>query len=141
MFTFKYARVNLNRSETTTFALDVAPWEVPVLAAVNGDDRVTVIGETEVRKPLPDAAYEYDRLASKYKRDNESGREYVAEVYGVGQRGIENLAKEIEKARAAATRPPMRTPEYDAGDDPLAGLFEDPGAPVAELGGATAIEE
>lgn len=123
--TYKYARVNLNRSETTTFTIDVAPWEIPVLAAVNGEDRVIQIGETPVTKSLPDAAVEYDRLATKYKSDPASGQEYVASVYGVGQRGVAALAKEIEKARLSASAPPVRTPEYDSNDDPLAGLFED----------------
>lgn len=123
--TYKYARIQINRSETTTFALDVAPWEVPVIAAVNGEDRVRTIGETPVTKQLPDPAAEYDRLVAKYKIDTSTGVEFVAAVYGVGQRGVEALAKEIQKAKVEASAPPVRTPEYDAGDDPLTGLFED----------------
>jgi hypothetical protein len=134
--TYKYVRLQLNRSETTTFALEVAPWEVPVLGAVNGDDRIQVIGETPVTKMLPDPSLEYDRLAAKYKRDPGSGQDYVAMVYGVGQRGVDALAKEIEKARVAATVPPVQTPEYDAKDDPLDGLFPDEPATA----GAGAIE-
>lgn len=128
--TYKYARVQIDRSETTTFSIDVAPWEVPVLAAVNGGDRIRVIGETPVSKSLPDPAAEYDRLVTKYKIDTSNGVEYVASVYGVGMRGVEALAKEIKKAKAAASAPPVQTPEYDAGDDPLKGLFEDAPAPA-----------
>jgi hypothetical protein len=127
---FKYTRVQLNRSETTTFALDVPPWEVAVLAAVNGEDRVQIIGETPVNRMLPDPAVEFDRLVTKYKADNESGQDYVSLVYGVGQRGVAALASEINKAREAASSPPVQTPEYDAGDDPLGGLFDAP-APAA----------
>jgi hypothetical protein len=129
--TYKYARIQIDRSETTTFALDVAPWEVPVISAVNGDDRVRVIGETPVTKALPDPGVEYDRLVTKYKIDTSTGVEYVAAVYGVGQRGVDALAKEIAKAREAASAPPVQTPEYDSKDDPLAGLFEDAPAPAA----------
>ena len=39
---FKYVRVQLNRSETTVITADIAPWELPVFAAVNGEDRVVV---------------------------------------------------------------------------------------------------
>lgn len=122
---FKYIRVQLNRSETTTFTLDVPPWEVAVLAAVNGEDRVVPIGETLVNKPLPSAAAEYDRLVSKYKVDTSNGQEYVAQVYGVGSRGIQALQSEIDKAKQAAKAPPVQSKEYDSGDDPLAGLFDE----------------
>jgi hypothetical protein len=137
---FKYARVQLNRSETTTFALDVPPWEVAVLAAVNGEDRVQVIGETPVNKPLPDPAAEFDRLVTKYKADNESGQDYVSLVYGVGQRGVSALKAEIDKARAQAAVPPMQTREYDSKDDPLAGLFDAP-PPVSLAEGAVEIAQ
>jgi hypothetical protein len=122
---FKYSRVQINRSETTTLTKDVAPWEVAIIAAVNGADRIIEIGETPVNRPLPDAGVEYDRLVRKYKSDPNSGVEYVASVYGPGRRGVEVLAKEIEKARIVAQAPALRTAEYDAGDDPLEGLFID----------------
>lgn len=137
--TYKYARIQLDRSETTTFALDVAPWEVPIVAAVNGGDRVRVIGETPVFKPLPDPAVEYDRLVTKYKIDTSTGVEYVSAVYGVGQRGVEALAKEIRKAKESAAEAPVQTPEYDAKDDPLEGLFDD--APVPAGAEAEALDE
>lgn len=128
---FKYTRIQLNRSETTTMTLDVPPWEVPIVAAVNGEDRVIPIGETPVRRELPNAAVEYDRLAAKYKIDTETGQEYVASVYGVGQRGVEALAREIAKAGQAAAVPPVQPPEYAADDDPMKGLFDDvPGVPA-----------
>jgi hypothetical protein len=121
---FKYSRVQLDRSETTKLVVDVVPWEVAMLAAVNGGDRVSVIGETPTRKSLPNAGLEYDRLAAKYKADP-SGREYVSLVYGEGERGVKALADEIAKAGSVAKVAPVRTPEYDAGDDPLKGLYED----------------
>jgi hypothetical protein len=137
---FKYARVQVNRSETTTITKDVAPWEVAILAAVNGDDRIVEIGETPVNRALPDAGVEYDRLVRKYKVDPATGVEYVASVYGPGRRGVESLAKEIEKARVSAQAPAKQTAEYDAGDDPLTGLFDD--APAAgAAAGAVEIAE
>ncbi|MCU0694408.1 MAG: hypothetical protein MUF54_23730, partial [Polyangiaceae bacterium] len=38
-----------------------APWEVAVLAAVNGGDRIIEIGETPVNRALPDAGQELAR--------------------------------------------------------------------------------
>jgi len=122
---FKYTRVQLNRSETTVITLDVPPWEVPVLAAVNGEDRIQVIGETPVNKMLPDPAAEFDRLVTRYKHGGDSEMPYVAAVYGIGQRGVEQLAKEIAKAGRDAEAPPVQGAEYDANDDPLGGLFTD----------------
>jgi hypothetical protein len=129
---FKYTRVELNRSETTSITVDIPPWEVAVMAAVNGDDRVKVIGETPVRRELPDPAYEYDRLATKYKNDNESGTAFVTLVYGPGARGVNALAQEIMRAGRDAAVPPSQPAEYDAKDDPLGGLFDLPAAPAAE---------
>ena len=138
---FKYTRVQLNRSETTVMCLDVPPWEVAVLGAVNGDDRVTVVGETPVRRELPDPVVEYDRLLAKYKQDTNSGQDYVSLVYGVGSRGVEALAREIAKARAVAATPPVQTPEYDAGDNPLGGLFDEEPAAKRKAAVAEAIDE
>jgi hypothetical protein len=123
---FKYKRIQLARSETTVFAFDVPPWEIPVLAAVNGGETITEIGETPVRRELPDPATEYARLEAKYKVETTGGQSFVSLVYGVGQKGIAALATEIAKAKESAAEPPRRAAEYDAKDDPLLGLFEDP---------------
>lgn len=128
---FKYTRVELRRSETTSLTTDLAPWEVPVFAAVNGGDAVTVLGDTPVNRALPDPAVEYDRLARKYKTDPADGQEWVGKVYGIGQRGVTTLAAEIAKAKAQAAAPVVQKPEYDSKDDPMLGLFDDP-EPAAE---------
>ncbi len=122
---FKYVRVQIRKSETTSVTKEVPPWEVAVLAAVNGGDCVVELGETPVDRALPDPSAEYDRLALKYKVDTATGVAYVAAVYGAGRRGVVQLAQEIERARAAAESPAVRTEQYDAGDDPLAGLFDE----------------
>ena len=109
------------------------------MAAVNGEDRVVVIGETPVNRALPEPGAEYDRLAAKYKQNTENGQEYVAIVYGVGQRGVEALAREIRKAHESASAPPVQGAEYDSNDDPLRGLFDT--APPAASVGAVEIAE
>lgn len=126
---FHYKQCEVTRSETTMFSVIVAPWEVALLAAVNGSDVVKVIGDVPVDKPLPDPGVEYDRLATKYGIDKEGGgQEFVALVYGMGARGVEAIAKEIEKAeRKATVAAAAAAPAGDLGDlvDPTAELFAD----------------
>lgn len=138
---FNYVRVQVERSETLSFPVEVAPWEVPVVMAVNGDDRCSVVGEIPVRRELPDAQSEYDRLALKYKMDTESGQAFVAMVYGVGAQGVRALKqaiKEVETYKQGAE--PKAAPAGDVGEefDPTAELFETT-PKVAE--GARAISE
>ena len=140
---FHYKQCEVTRSETTVFAVRVAPWEVALLAAVNGPDVVKVVGDVLVEKPLPDPGVEYDRLATKYGSDKEGGgQEFVALVYGMGARGVEAIAKEIEKAaQKAAVVAAAAAPAGDLGDlvdDPTAELFADL-PKMAE--GASAISE
>ena len=137
--TFNYVNVQVNRSETTVVPLCIPPWEVAVVMAVNGDDRVVVIGGRPVRRELPDAASEYDRLALKYKRDMESGQDFIAMVYGVGARGVKNLAAEIEKARNAPLAQPTGA-AFTGAEDPTAGLFDDQ-PPATGDEGVVAITE
>jgi hypothetical protein len=116
----KYLNVEVGRSETTVFHEVIAPWELPVLAAVNGEDVTKVVGSTEVRRPLPDPGFEYDRMATKYGTDKEGGgQEFVALVYGLGAIGVERIAAEIRKHLPAAAPAPA------ASVDPLDGLFDD----------------
>lgn len=154
---FNYTRVSVERSETLKFNVDVAPWEVPVVAAVNGEDRTTVVEDVPVNRELPEAQSEYDRLAAKYKIDTETGQSYVAMVYGVGALGVERLDKaigevrefrappapKVVKAAKGRRRPAPVVEEAPAGDvgedfDPTAELFVSTPA-VAE--GAKPISE
>lgn len=136
---FNYINCTVERSETTKFAVSVAPWELPVLAAVNGEELVIPTGETPVRRELPDAAFEYDRMTTKYGIDKEgSGQAFAALVYGVGSLGVARVAEEIEKCRKKPTTSP---PPGDVGEsnyDPTAELFGD--LPTM-AGGARAISE
>jgi hypothetical protein len=133
----RYEKVRINRSEVLIFNVAVPAWEVPVLVAVNGEDRCFPEGTELARKEAPDPQAEYDRLDSKYGSNNESGQSYVGMVYGVGQIGVKRLADEIAKAASGEIK--ETAPAGDAEVyDPTAELFEE--APrVAE--GAHAINE
>jgi hypothetical protein len=131
---FNYTNLEVQKSEVSVITVAIAPWEVPVFEAVNGEDRCKVTGKTEVRRELPDANDEYTRLDLKYKA-NGDGQSYVGMVYGIGSIGVERLAKEIDNARVVETA----SPAGDVGDDdPTAELFRD--APVMAEG-ARAIEQ
>lgn len=95
---YNYARVFLDRSETTKLIVSIPPWEVPVFAAVNGEEACRVLPEKVlVERDLPDADTEYDRLALRYKEDRDSGQPFVALVYGPRSVGVPKLAAEIAK--------------------------------------------
>ena len=140
---FNYIQVEVIRSEVTVFNVSVAPWELPLLEGVNGKDVVKVVGSVPVRRAIPDAVTEYERLSAKYGTDKEnSGQEFVALVYGGGSVGISRLAEEIAKV----TETHEATDSAPAGDaeptseDELRALGLLPDAPkMAE--GARAISE
>src|SRR5262245_8487490 len=88
----------VRRNELNQQRVDIPPHELPVLAYVHGEEACRVIDELIVDRDVPDAAEEYQRLASKYARDkaNESLEPRVSAVYGAGQRGVLALAQAIE---------------------------------------------
>jgi hypothetical protein len=99
----KFTSVLVRRDETHTAHVMVAPWEVPVLVAKNGEANVTV-GETKEYpdRPYPrDAETEYQRLSNLYGKVNEDGKKdrVVEFVYGTGPTGVAALRKAIEDVR------------------------------------------
>jgi hypothetical protein len=122
-----FVEVKLTRSETTVFARSMPEWEVPVLAAANGGDRVQVLRPAKAPRNFaaPNAAVEYDRLATKYKDDKSTGQDHVAVAYGAGPRGVAALAREIERICAAPADEDTATQDFDAlipDTDPLEGV-------------------
>ena len=116
---YKILHVQVNRSETSMMTRDIPAWELPVLSAANGDDRVTVLAERVSREDrlTPTAVDEYARLEVKYKDDNTTGMSYVASVYGGGARGIQQLQTEIDRSAVNPLAPPV-----DSSLDDLVGL-------------------
>lgn len=130
----KFTSVLVRRDETQTVNILVAPWEVPIIEAKNGKDRVTV-GETKdyPERPYPrDAETEYQRLSNLYGKVNEDGKKdrVVEFVYGTGPSGVAALSKAIEDVRKsekgakvqsneemAKTRATLRLPERAAASD------------------------
>ena len=140
MAKLRYARVFVDKSETTKLEVQVPVWEVPVLADVMGEG-ITIQDYQWVEKRgkrdfIPDAAAEFDRLANKYGTDAGADKSHVVNAYGGGSFGLEKLAGEIAKNSKESEAELI--PAGDVSDDPFAdlGLLDAPR--VAE--GATAIE-
>lgn len=98
----KHAEVELRQNETTTIRMLLPLWEVPVLEAVHGSNKVTVLAEKLVVRNKPDASTEFERLANRYResRNDEGfkGPKYVTMVYGDFSTGVRNLGNAIDAA-------------------------------------------
>jgi hypothetical protein len=97
----RMAQLRVQRSELSTHTEIMFPWEAPILQHIHGALSVKEIGESFEPFEVPDAQGEFDRLASRYGQDNESGIPYVVQVYGQGRIGLEALRQEINKAATA----------------------------------------
>lgn len=98
----RYERVKVKRDTNTVYNKFVLPWEVPILEFTFEEGNVEKLDEYETNdSSYPSAAVEFDRLAQAYGSDPKSGIPYVALVYGDSRRGVKELAKAIDEARAA----------------------------------------
>jgi hypothetical protein len=97
----RYERVMIKRDTQTTHNRAVPQWEIPILEMIFGEGNVEATGifEDLDERDYPEAAEEYDRLVSRYKKDPETKLEIVAEVYGQSRKGIKALQEAIDEAR------------------------------------------
>lgn len=101
-----FTKVTINRNETTSLVIHVGAWEVPVLEAKHGEERITVGELVEFKnRPWPeDARSEMQRLNQLYgvtgAGDNAST--FAEKVYGQGSAGVKALGAAIKTARAEA---------------------------------------
>ena len=96
----RYVTVRVKMTETSKRNLEVVAWEVPVLMAVHEGKCKVLDGEKLVARDSPEAGYEFDRLARRYKEPrNEDGAvtatPFVALIYGTGSIGVGRLAEAI----------------------------------------------
>lgn len=136
MITFKVLKIKA--SEHTTYRLEVAAWEVPVVTAVHtiqdeendtgeagseGISNVEEVGEFLVDRTPPNATEEFRRLANKYKRPDGSDVTFAAAVYGQFGVGVRALARAIAEATVdgEASAPPdaVEPPQVDLPAEPI----------------------
>lgn len=96
----RYVKVKVKRDVNTVYNRAVPEWEVPVLQFIFEEGNVELLNEFEEAegRDLPDAAFEFDRLARAYGSDPQSGVPYVASVYGQAQAGVRALKDAMDSA-------------------------------------------
>lgn len=97
--------VIIERDPMTKIPKNVYPWEVPLLRAQYGDEKVEVL-ETKTATfatvdELPDAQEEWGRLRQQYGIEPDTKQSIVDIAYGRGQIGIDALEGVIKKAKLA----------------------------------------
>lgn len=98
----RYARVSVNRNETSRVSLTIPAWEIPILGLIYGDENVVDSGEfVESPNEYPAADAEFDRLSRRYKDNTETSVAFVAAIYGQGPAGIRALQREIDAEKYA----------------------------------------
>ena len=123
----RHERVKITRSENTVHNRTVPPWEIPILEFLFDPGNVEPLEEfVEVSGEYPEASAEIARLVKAYGSDTKSGIAHANSVYGNGRRGVTELRKLIETAKAeeaaAAKKAPKvakraRRPAYEPASD------------------------
>lgn len=101
-----YTKVTINRDELTGLVIHVGAWELPILEAKHGEERMTV-GELQEFKGRPwpkDARSEMQRLGQLYGRTGagDNSPSFAEVVYGTGAAGIRALDAAIKAAIQAS---------------------------------------
>jgi hypothetical protein len=107
----RHERVKVTRDGNTVHNRTVPPWEIPVLEFLFDPGNVEPTGEfVEVKGRLegdkveyPDASVELARLVKAYGSDPKSGIATANSVFGNGRRGVTELRKLIDAAKAEET--------------------------------------
>jgi hypothetical protein len=101
-----YTKVNINRDETTMLVVHVGAWEVPVLEAKHGEERLSVGELAEFKgRPWPEnARSEMQRLNQLYGKTGagDEAPTFAEKVYGSGSAGVKALEAAIRDARSKA---------------------------------------
>jgi hypothetical protein len=129
----RHERVKVTRDGNTVHNRAVAPWEIPILEFLFDPGNVEPLDEfVEVKDRLgndpeyPEAGAELARLVKAYGADPKSGIAHANSVFGNGRRGVTELRKLIEAAKAqeaAATKKApkvakrVRRPAYEPASD------------------------
>jgi hypothetical protein len=103
-----YLTVTINRDETTGIPALVGAWELPILEAKHGEERL-VVGELVERanRPWPeDVRSEMNRLGRLYgvTGSGDNAGTFAEKVYGSGSQGVKALAAAIAAAKKEAAK-------------------------------------
>lgn len=95
----RHIEAEVRRSELSTIAVSVLPWDIPVLENMHGAENVIVHGESDKPAAFDGPQAEYARLESAYGKDTETNQTWVAQTYGAGPIGVAKLAQFIEEQK------------------------------------------
>jgi hypothetical protein len=114
----RHERVKITRDGNTVHNRAVPPWEIPVLEFLFDPGNVEPLDEyIEVKdregKPAsyPMASDEMARLVKAYGSDPKSGIAHANSVFGNGRRGVTELNKLIESAKAEEAAAAKKAPK------------------------------
>ncbi len=124
----RYETVKVTRDQNTVHSRAVAPWEIPVLEFIFGDEG-QVVRTGEFVEPTPGKLINHDypasptelkRLIDAYGHDPKSGIPYAISVYGNGRAGERAMQKLIDAAKdddkaAASEKAPTPAPTRKRG--------------------------
>ncbi len=118
-----YIKVTVNRDETASMAIHVGAWEIPVLEAKHGEERLTIGEPVDFpNRPWPtDARSEMQRLNKLYGVTSaaDGAPTFAEKAYGPGSAGVRALASAMAAAQKAANKParkPRGRPRSEASD-------------------------
>jgi len=101
----QFRKVNTLRDETTSILHLVAEWELPILEAKHGEERITVgeLVEAKNREWPTDPKAEFARLTQVYGStgSGDNALSFAERVYGAGSMGVKNLDRAMAEARGA----------------------------------------
>lgn len=102
----RYIQISVLRNETATMTSYVAPWELPVMESLHGEERLT-IGEPKDfphRQWPTDAASEMQRMAKLYGKrgTGDDAMSHAERAYGQGSLGVKALKKAMAEAQKEA---------------------------------------
>jgi hypothetical protein len=99
----RFTLVTVTRDETSSMPIHVGAWEIPVLEAKHGEERISVGDEVDFPdRPWPeDARSEMQRLSQLYGMTGagDDALSFAERAYGAGSTGIKALEKAMKAAR------------------------------------------
>jgi hypothetical protein len=94
----KKVRCYINRNLTHSAPVEVPPWELEILRAVHGADKIELLGQVSVDCEVPYVDVEAERLTKRFGEVEATGVPWFVQVFGAEERGIRALADSIERS-------------------------------------------
>lgn len=108
----RHERVKVTRDGNTVHNRAVPPWEIPILEFLFDPGNVEPLEDfVEVEGEYPEAGAEIARLVKAYGSDPKSGIAHANSVYGNGRRGVTELRKLIDTAKAEEAAAAKKAPK------------------------------